>query len=162
MTTAQTAAPPAAALQRCRPHDWRAPEPADRSLTCLTCGRVLDFYTQLTVTIRGAILRSVKHRRAPADAAAFRACLDRYYDEAHEQPKTASMADIQAANSYRPSRSPSRRQRMAERAAQREAAKAASMADIHATTKRSRCTRRRESIAKQVAQRQARRQGEGR
>ena len=150
MTTAQTAAPPAA--EACRPHDWARPEAADSKFTCRTCDRELHFSVlhpdrRQTPHIYAAILSSVEHRRGPAEAAVFRACLDTYYAGLFEpHDPTGHVTEIV--------RVPSRRQRLAEDEAQRAAQRAA--------PQRSRCTRRRESIAKQVAQRQARRQGEGR
>lgn len=115
MPTTQTA--PQAAP--CRPHDWRPPAPADRHLDCRTCGRVLDFYTQLTTNVRSSILGSVKLRRAPAEAALFQASLDSYFAEIDGPLKLASMTGVYVTTKR--SRCARRRERMAKQVAQRTA-----------------------------------------
>ena len=150
MTTAtQPAAPAAAALQRCRPHDWARPKAADSKFTCRVCDRELHFSVlhpdkRQTPHIYAAILSSVEHRRGPAEAAVFRACLDRFYAGLFEpHDPTGHVTEIV--------RVPLRQQRLVEDEAQRAAQRAA--------PKRSRCARRRERSAQRVAQRQAGRQG---
>ena len=118
MPTTQATQPAAPPVNGCRPHDWRPPEPTDRSLTCRTCGRVLDFVTQLTTNIYAAILSSVRLRREPAEVAAFETCFHAWHAAAHEQLKSASHADVEAMNKH--VGFPSRRERMAERAARRQ------------------------------------------
>ena len=149
MTTAQPAAPQAA---RCRPHDWARPKAADSKFTCRVCDRELHFSVlhpdkRQTPHIYAAILSSVEHRRGPAEAAVFRACLDTFYAGLFEpHDRTGHVTEIV--------RVPLRQQHLAEDEAQRAAQRAA--------PKRSRCARRRSRAAKQAAQRQAGRRGEGR
>ena len=85
----------------CRPHDWAPPAPTDRQFTCRrrTCGRVLDFHTELDARTRADILNSLRGRRSPAEVAVFLRCLATYSHamSAILDPVAAeSIADIQA------------------------------------------------------------------
>lgn len=59
--------------QPCKVHYWAIPADGDTALTCETCGRVLDRYSEVTPAIRASIVASVEGRRGEEVADRFRA-----------------------------------------------------------------------------------------
>ena len=121
-----------ATTKPCRPHDWRPPHESDRHLDCRSCGRVMDFQTELTPGARSSILNALRRRREPAEVATFVRCfaiyeltsagmLDPDRWNAPIEPLTAedlkplTVEDIQAeaVRFAAGERTPSRRERMA-------------------------------------------------
>ena len=55
-------------MAKCSPHTWNLPLVGDDGLTCITCGRYLDFMGDITPNIRASIVNGVE-RRLGRDAA---------------------------------------------------------------------------------------------